>query len=57
MFWLSTLVVSLAVVLVKLGAYSVWVGILSAGLKFALMALATLAILFAWKGLSRVAKE
>lgn len=39
MFWLSLILLSLAVVLVKLEAYSVWVSILTGGLKVALLAM------------------
>lgn len=44
MFWLSLLVSGFALVFMKLGAYSVWMGILSGGFKFALFVIACLLI-------------
>lgn len=49
MFWLSLIVLSLAVVLVKLGAYSVWVSILTGGLKVALLVITILVVALIWK--------
>ena len=44
MFWMSLLVSGFAFVFIKLGAYSVWMNILSGGFKFALFVIACLVI-------------
>lgn len=44
MFWLSLLVSGFAFVFMKLGAYSVWMSILSGGFKLALFVIACLVI-------------
>lgn len=44
MFWLSLLVSGFALVCMKIGAYSVWMSILSGGFKFALFVIACLVI-------------
>ena len=44
MFWLSLLVAGFALVFMKLGAYSVWMNILSGGFKIALLVVACLVI-------------
>ena len=49
MFWLSLLAVSLAIVLIKLGAYSVWMSVLTFGLQAALLVVAVLAAVLIWK--------
>ena len=48
MFWLSMIVLSLSFVLVKLGAVSVWMGILSAAFKVALLVIAGLVLILLW---------
>lgn len=49
MFWLALTISGLAIALVKLGAYSVWLGIATTVLKFGLVILVVLAFAFAWK--------
>lgn len=49
MFWVSMIVLGLSVLLVKLGAVSVWVSILSSGLKVAFLVIGCLAIALIWK--------
>jgi hypothetical protein len=49
MFWLALTISGLAIALVKLGAYSVWLGIATTVLKFGLLILLVLAIAFTWK--------
>lgn len=44
MFWLSLFVSGFAFVFMKLGAYSVWMGLLSGGFKLALFVIARLVI-------------
>lgn len=44
MFWLTLIISGFAYVFVKLGAYSVWVHILTGGLKFALVIVVFLVI-------------
>lgn len=48
MFWIFSLIIGLAFVFIKLGTYSVWVTILSGGLKLALLAIGCLAIALIW---------
>ena len=48
MFWALILVVALAIVFVKLGAYSVWMTILVVGLKVAMLAIAGLSMVLLW---------
>jgi hypothetical protein len=48
MLWAFILVVGLAIVLVKLGVYSMLVGVLSVGLKLALLVIAVLTIVLVW---------
>jgi hypothetical protein len=49
MFWTFLLFAVLALVFVKLGAYSVWVGILSIGIKAALVIICLLTTALAWR--------
>jgi hypothetical protein len=49
MFWIFILVAVLALMFVKLGVYSVWVTVLSAGLKLAVLVIAFLLIALAWR--------
>lgn len=51
MFWVSMILLGLSVLLVKLGAVSVWVTILSSGLKFAMLVIACLVIALIWKSI------
>lgn len=51
MIWLSVMALGASVMLVKFGALSVWVGILSAGLWTALAVIAGLMGLLLWKRL------
>lgn len=53
MIWLAAMVLGMAVMLVKLGALSVWVGILAAGLRIALLVVTGLTGLLLWKKLAR----
>ncbi len=46
MFWFFLLIFALGVILVQLGSYSVWVMVLSLGLKLSLLALAIVAIVY-----------
>jgi hypothetical protein len=48
MLWALILVVALAIVFVKLGAYSVWMTILAVGLKVAMLAIAGLSMVLLW---------
>lgn len=48
MVWISALLIGLALVFFKLGSVSVWVGILTLSLKFALLVIVLLALAFAW---------
>lgn len=49
MFWAFILITGLALMFAKLGAFSVWVTVLSGGLKLALLVIACLAIMFLWR--------
>lgn len=49
MFWLAIIGVGLSLAFVKLGALSVWVGILAGGMKLALLVIAGLVIGLLWK--------
>lgn len=51
MFWIFLLLTALAAVLIKLGAASVMVSVLSMGLKAAVIAIAILGVLLIWKRL------
>ena len=51
MFWVSTIVLGLSVLLVKLGAVSVWVTILSNGLGVALLVICCLVVALIWKSM------
>lgn len=52
MFWAFMLIAALAVVFVKLGAYSVWMTILSTGLTVAILVIACLATALIWREVS-----
>ncbi len=52
MFWLAIIGIGVALTFIKLGALSVWVGILAAGIKLALLAIACLAAVLIWKMVS-----
>ncbi|MBK9325780.1 MAG: hypothetical protein IPN00_05390 [Hydrogenophilales bacterium] len=49
MFWGFLLLSGLAFVFVQLGAMSVWVSVLKAGLTLALLALAVMGIVLLWR--------
>jgi len=49
MFWTFILIAALGLVFVKLGAYSVWVTILTSGLKLALFVIACIGIALLWR--------
>lgn len=49
MFWVFSLFVAVALVFTQLGAYSVWFGILKAGLQLALIVIVGLTIVLLWK--------
>jgi hypothetical protein len=53
MIWLAAMVFGMSFMLLKLGALSVWVGILSLALRSALLVVAGLAGLLLWKELVR----
>lgn len=53
MFWLSMIVLGLSFMLLKLGAASVWLTILSVGLKVALLVIAGLALILLWNKVVR----
>jgi len=53
MFWTFLLLTALAAVLIKLGAASVMVSVLSMGLQAAIFVIAILAALLLWKKLSK----
>lgn len=53
MFWTFLLLTALAALLIKLGAASVMVSILSMGLQAAVFVIAILAALLLWKKLSK----
>ena len=52
MFWTFILILILALMLVKLGAYSVLVSMLAGGLQLALLVIACLAIVLIWRRFS-----
>lgn len=52
MFWLTFIGIGVAFTFIKLGALSVWVGILATGIKLALFAIACLAVALIWKWVS-----
>lgn len=53
MFWMFLIAVAIAIVFIKLGALSVWVGVLSLALKAVLIAVIVAALFigaaFAWR--------
>lgn len=53
MIWLAVLVLGVSFMFVKLGALSVWVGILSLALRIAFLVVAALMGLLLWKKLVR----
>lgn len=53
MFWTFLLLTTLAALLIKLGAASVMVSVLSTGLQAAVFMIAILAALLLWKKLSK----
>ena len=53
MFWIFLLFVIFAVVFIKLGALSVWVGLLSGALNLALLLIGGLAIALFWRKISQ----
>ena len=53
MFWTFLLLAALATAFVQLGAATVMVGVLSMGLKAAVIVIAILAALLLWKKLSK----
>ena len=53
MFWIFLLIATLAVLLIKLGAATVMVSVLSTVLQVAVFVIAVLAVLLIWKKLSR----
>ena len=52
MFWIFLLFTALAAILIKLGAASVMVSVLSIGLKAAVIVIAILGLLLIWKTIS-----
>lgn len=52
MFWLAIIGLGVAFAFAKLGALSVWVGILAAGIKLALLAIVALVAALIWKRVS-----
>ena len=53
MFWIIVLAVGVALTFTTLGAYSVWLKILVAGLKVALLVVSVLTLAFIWKHVFR----
>lgn len=53
MFWIFLLGIGIAITFIKLGAISVWVTVLAAGLKAALFVVAILTLAFVWKHVFR----
>jgi len=53
MFWGFILIISLGLILVKLGTYSVWVTVLGLGLKLAILLIVGLFAVFAWDKIYR----
>ena len=51
MVWIFALLMGMALVFFKLGSVSVWVGILTLGLKVSLLVIVLLAIAFIWQKL------
>jgi len=49
MFWIFILMAGLALTFAQLGAYSVLVGILSLGLKLAILAIVFLVVALVWR--------
>lgn len=49
MFWAFILIVALAVVLIRLGMFSIWVSVLAGGLQLALLVIAILTIALIWR--------
>lgn len=52
MFWLAIIGIGVAFTFIKLGALSVWVGILAAGIKLALLAIVGLVAALLWRKVS-----
>ncbi|MBK7462489.1 MAG: hypothetical protein IPJ50_06890 [Betaproteobacteria bacterium] len=57
MFWIILAITALAAALMKLGAASVMVSVLSIGLKASVIAIAILAALLLWVKLSKQKKD
>ncbi len=57
MFWAFILVAAFAIVLIKLGMFSVWVNVLSVGLQLALLVIALLAIALIWRWVIRAKSD
>lgn len=53
MFWIFLMLTALAALLIKLGAASVTIKVLSIGFTIALIAIAVMAALLLWKKLSK----
>ncbi|MDR7307950.1 hypothetical protein [Rhodoferax saidenbachensis] len=49
MFWLAIIGLGVSFAFIKLGALSVWVGILAAGIKLALLVISSLVVVLIWK--------
>lgn len=49
MVWLAIIGIGMALTFVKLGALSVWVGVLAVGIKLALLAIIGLVAALIWK--------
>ena len=49
MFWAFVLIVALAIILIRLGMYFVWVSVLSGGFQLALLVIACLTIALIWR--------
>jgi DMSO reductase anchor subunit len=52
MMWIFMLVVGLAVALIKLGMYSVWISVLTTACKLAGLVFTALAIVYLWRRFS-----
>lgn len=49
MFWIFVLLIGLAFVFIKLGMLSVWVAVLSTGLKLFMLVILALTAVFIWQ--------
>jgi membrane protein implicated in regulation of membrane protease activity len=49
MFWGFILIAALGIMLIRLGMYSVWVGVLSGGLQLALLVIVFLTVALVWR--------